>query len=91
MARPSRRDGALLAAVLVGLVLSLATASSELQHAHRLTDGGANTELIDAEKDSVDSPRTATGGIIHTLLVTLTICSFIGNAIFLVNVFWLSK
>ena len=74
--------------MLVGLVLSLATASSELQHAHRLTDG---TELIDAEKDSVDSPRTATGGIIHTLLVTLTICSFIGNAIFLVNVFWLSK
>lgn len=35
--------------------------------------------------------RTATGGIIHRLLVFLSMLSFTGNACFLIYVFWLSK
>lgn len=35
--------------------------------------------------------RTATGGFIHTIMVFLTIVSFIGNGAFMVYVFWLSK
>ncbi len=35
--------------------------------------------------------RTATGGIIHRIMVFLTIVSFIGNGIFMINVFWYSK
>ena len=35
--------------------------------------------------------RTATGGIVHRILLFLTIVTFIGNAIFMVHVFWLLK
>lgn len=35
--------------------------------------------------------RTATGGIIHTIMGILTIVAFIGNAVFMIYVFWLSK
>jgi len=35
--------------------------------------------------------RTATGGLINTLMIVLTIFAFIGNGLFLVYVFWLSK
>jgi len=35
--------------------------------------------------------RTATGGFIHTIMVFLTIVSFIGNGAFMVYVFWLSR
>ena len=90
----SRRTG-LCAAMIMAFVLSFVAASSELQHAHRLSGGepgGASSELTDANKLDGDAPRTATGGIIHSILVSLTVLSFIGNAVFLVNVFfWQSK
>jgi hypothetical protein len=35
--------------------------------------------------------RTATGGIIHTIMLFLTIISFIGNGIFMIYVFWLTR
>jgi hypothetical protein len=35
--------------------------------------------------------RTATGGFIYTLMVTLTVVAFLSNGAFLVYVFWLSK
>lgn len=35
--------------------------------------------------------RTATGGFVYTLLVTLTVLAFLSNGAFLVYVFWLSK
>ena len=35
--------------------------------------------------------RTATGGLINTLMVTLTIFAFIANGAFLIYVFWLSN
>jgi hypothetical protein len=42
-----------------------------------------------ADDDYQPDPRTATGGIINTLLVVLTILAFMGNAGFLVHVFWI--
>ena len=35
--------------------------------------------------------RTATGGLINTIMITLTLFAFVGNAMFLVYVFWYSK
>ncbi len=35
--------------------------------------------------------RTATGGLIYTLMVSLTVVAFLSNGAFLVYVFWLSK
>jgi hypothetical protein len=35
--------------------------------------------------------RTATGGFVYTLMVTLTVVAFVSNGAFLVYVFWLSK
>jgi len=35
--------------------------------------------------------RTATGGFIYTVMVTLTVIAFLSNGAFLVYVFWLSK
>lgn len=35
--------------------------------------------------------RRATGGIIYTLIMMLTLFAFLGNGAFLVYVFWLSK
>ncbi len=44
-----------------------------------------------AEKVTPPAPRTATGGIINTLMIFLTFMAFIGNAAFLVHVFWLKE
>ena len=44
-------------------------------------DGEANNESI----------RTATGGLINNILILFSILAFLGNAIFMVNVFWLSR
>ena len=44
----------------------------------------------DYERD-VGEIRTATGGFIYTLMVTLTVVAFLSNGAFLVYVFWLSK
>lgn len=35
--------------------------------------------------------RTATGGLINTLMIVLTVFACIGNGLFLIYVFWLSK
>jgi hypothetical protein len=37
------------------------------------------------------APRTATGGIINTLMIFLSFLAFLGNAGFLVHVFWLKE
>ena len=46
---------------------------------------------IEKEVDQTPIVRTATGGFIHTIMVFLTIVSFIGNGAFMVYVFWLSR
>lgn len=56
--------------------------------------GMLQTAKKEAEASTTDDeyepdPRTATGGIINTLLVVLTILAFLGNAGFLVHVFWI--
>jgi hypothetical protein len=44
------------------------------------------------DDDENNTPiRTATGGFIYTLMIILTGFAFVGNAAFLVYVFWLSK
>ncbi len=35
--------------------------------------------------------RTATGGFVREIMVYLTIIAFLGNGIFMINVFWMSK
>ena len=39
----------------------------------------------------VNDMRTATGGLIYTLMVMLTVVAFLSNGAFLIYVFWLSK
>lgn len=41
------------------------------------------------ENGMVPLVRTATGGYVYNVLVMLTVAAFIGNAIFLVDSFWL--
>lgn len=55
--------------------------------------GPSDKESDTAEKDNeaVPSVRTATSGFVHRLLVFLTMIAFIGNAAFMVHVFWISK
>eukprot|EP01039_Chlorochromonas_danica_P010626 gene10626-11777_t len=45
----------------------------------------------DDEEEGKGKIRTATGGIVHSAIVLLTLFAFAGNAAFLVYVFWLSK
>jgi hypothetical protein len=47
--------------------------------------------IPDAEETDEQSIRTATGGIIYTIMISLTVIAFIGNGAFLVYVFFLSK
>ena len=35
--------------------------------------------------------RTATGGFINKILIIFSIIAFLGNSIFMINVFWLSR
>ena len=49
----------------------------------------ANAEDVKAKGEG--EIRTATGGLIYTLMVTLTVVAFLSNGAFLVYVFWLSK
>ena len=39
----------------------------------------------------VNDMRTATGGLIYTLMVMLTVVAFLSNGAFRIYVFWLSK
>lgn len=61
----------------------------EPQHISQFQQG----ELIvaTADDDEVPTTRTATGGVINTIMVLLTIFAFIGNGAFLIDVFWLSR
>jgi len=43
------------------------------------------------EKLPPPAPRTATGGIINTLMIFLSFLAFLGNAGFLIHVFWLKE
>ena len=55
--------------------------SDKQESASDSKDGEANNESI----------RTATGGLINNILILFSILAFLGNAIFMVNVFWLSR
>lgn len=70
-----------------GLEVKAELAEANLLSANVDVVGGGEADKGDGEY----APRTATGGIINTLMVILTIVSFIGNFLFLVYVFWLSK
>lgn len=54
-------------------------------------DGHNEKIMADDENENEQSVRTATGGFIYTLMVLLTILAYIGNATFLIYVFWLSR
>ena len=49
---------------------------------------GKEVESEEDDDDTDTAPRTATGGIINTLLVFLCFVAFLGNAIFLYHVFF---
>lgn len=51
---------------------------------------GLLKEIIE-EKEFDNYARTATGGIVNTIMVALTVFAFLGNGAFMVYVFWLSK
>lgn len=51
----------------------------------------ANSLLKDSGSKATPLRRTATGGIIHSLMVFLTILCFIGNFGFMLYSFWISK
>jgi hypothetical protein len=55
------------------------------------TNTVAVTDGVDLENDGLPVSRTATGGVINTLLSFLTLLAFIGNGAFMVYTFWLSK
>jgi hypothetical protein len=57
---------------------------------NNIIPGKMNSNLIQGD-DEPSHIRTATGGIIYSLIVLLTVFAFIGNGAFLVYVFWLSK
>jgi len=44
-----------------------------------------------AESLPPPAPRTATGGIINSLMIFLSFLAFLGNAVFLIHVFWLKE
>ena len=51
-----------------------------------------NTESVeDIENLGGPVSRTATGGFVNTIMVSLTVFAFLGNGAFMVYVFWLSK
>lgn len=103
----TRRCLLLLCALLLAIQVQRGIASStELRSPRILEDvksdllesatsaAGASLDAsLDAggDVDQKGEPRTATGGIINTIMISLTVVSFIGNALFLVYVFWLSK
>ena len=92
--RRGRLAHRVLQGVLAAALVVLASSSSSELHSHRRGNeaGQLEEEILGKEEyEGGGSPRTATGGLINTLLVLLTIVSFIGNALFLVSVFWLSK
>jgi hypothetical protein len=55
--------------------------------------GGEKDDDRGSDKENLPppAPRTATGGIINTLMVALTFLAFFGNAAFLVHVFLLKE
>ena len=55
-----------------------------------------NRRLEDSDEDKSKSSqsasvRTATGGLINNILIFFSILAFLGNAVFMVNVFWMSR
>jgi hypothetical protein len=53
--------------------------------------GDVMTDIMNETDEPRQFPRTATSGIVHRLLVFLTMIAFVGNAAFMVFVFWMSK
>ena len=56
-----------------------------------VADAGLGLDSHDEKPQQRQFPRTATSGIVHRLLVSLTMIAFVGNAAFMVFVFWLTK
>lgn len=47
-------------------------------------------DVLKSNLGSQDLPkRTATGGVVHSILVVLSFVAFIGNGAFMIFVFWL--
>ena len=68
------------------------TLSSNTSNGHRLRRLMINDpEDVDIEIEPVHYKRTATGGVINTVLTILTMIAFFGNLSFAVYVFWLSR
>lgn len=57
----------------------------------RSMDGSDSRPLVQGFGTQPVVRRTATGGAIYTLMVTLTVFAFVSNGAFLVYVFWLSR
>lgn len=55
-----------------------------------LKDLNTDTENL-SESSQNGSVRTATGGLINNILILFSILAFLGNALFMVNVFWMSR
>lgn len=61
----------------------------EVKHSSGSEQG--NKQNVVEEEGDDKPPRTATGGVINTLLVVLCFLAFGGNLIFLVHVFYLKE
>ena len=63
------------------LVDSIVESNKDLKESIEITSNAENKKPF----------RAATGGIVHTVMIILTIVAFIGNGLFMVYVFWIVK
>lgn len=66
---------------------------SKLNHRslESLSDAVEQVKTTEGTDEGQETPRRATGGTVHSLLVALTLLSFLGNGLFLVYVFFFSR
>ena len=67
---------------------------THIKETENVFEGKEEEEEVDDDKfrkQEAPKPRTATGGVINTLMIFLTILAFFGNAAFLIHVFWLKE
>lgn len=90
----SKRVKLLLLQSLLFLLLSVSLnfVQSNVRVLSTETLVGSNSNENQQIDDNTETPiRTATGGLIYQLMVTLTVIAFLANGAFLIYVFWLSK
>lgn len=73
--------------ISTGLHLRTPVGKTELNLNSLMNENDPNNAL----NDEIPVMRTATGGFVNTIMILLTILAFVGNAAFMVDVFWLSK